>query len=177
MQIGNRYRLDLHLHGVSLDPGVHNGKDLGEDELGDDLVEGEAGAEVDIVAGLDDLDESLAADEKGVGSDGGDEDLEDGELDEVVRGGEEGAEAGNGVGDDDGGPSELACGAAGGHEDAGAHHPAEAETDEIDPGEGAGHVGARAGPDPAHLLVGGGDGGGPVGQAAGGLGEGVAVGL
>lgn len=63
-------------------------------------------AEVDVVAGLDDLDERLAADGEGVGADGGDEELEGGELDGVVGGGaSEGAGGVEEAGEEGGVPS------------------------------------------------------------------------
>ena len=80
----------------------------------------------------------------------------DGELG-VAEGGEEGAEAGNGVGEEDGGAG-VEGGVAGGDEDAGADHSADAEGDEVEPSEGLAHAGAGAGADLAHLIVGCGDG-------------------
>lgn len=98
----------------------------------------------------------------------------DGELG-VAEGGEEGAEAGNGVGEDDGGAGVEAAGAAGGDEDPCADHATEAESDEVEPAEAAAHVGAGAGPGAAHLVEGGGGRAGAPGDAARRVGEGQEV--
>lgn len=99
----------------------------------------------------------------------------DGELG-VAEGGEEGAEAGNGVGEDDGGTGVEAAGAAGGDEDAGSDHTTEAKTNEVEPAEAAAHVGAGARPGAAHLVEGGGGGAGAAGDSAGSVGESEEVG-
>ena len=76
----------------------------------------------------------------------------------VAEGGEESAEAGDGVGDDDRGAGVEVARAAGGDEDAGADHSADSETNEIVPPESTAHVLAGDGADAAHLVGGGGDG-------------------
>ena len=100
----------------------------------------------------------------------------DGELC-IAEGREERAEAGNGVGKHDGGAGVETTGAAGGDEDTGADHAAEAKPDKIKPAKVSLHVGTGTGTDPAHLLEGGGDGEGPAGEASGSLSQSPSVGL
>ena len=64
-------------------------------------------------------------------------------------------------------------GAAGGDEDAGADHAADAEADEVIPAEGLAHVVAGTGANPAHLLVGGGHRNGSASEPGRGVSEGA----
>ena len=75
----------------------------------------------------------------------------DGEL-SVAESREEGAEAGNGVGQGNGGAGVEPAGAAGGHENAGTDHPAKPKSDQVEPPQAPLHVPPRPLPCPAHLL-------------------------
>jgi hypothetical protein len=75
----------------------------------------------------------------------------DGELG-VAEGGEQRAEARNGVGRDDAGPRVEPGGAPRGHEHARAHHAAEPQPHQVPPPQRARHVRARPRPHAAHLL-------------------------
>ena len=71
----------------------------------------------------------------------------------VTEGGEESAEAGDCVGDDDRGTGEESASAAGGDENAGADHPSDSESDDVVPAESAAHLLAGDGANAAHLVV------------------------
>ncbi len=64
----------------------------------------------------------------------------------------------------------MVAGLAGGDEDAGADHAADAEADEVEPAKGSAHVGAGAGSGLAHFFEGCGHRGGAAAEAAGRVG-------